>query len=131
MQNDMNFIFVKPTLEHCEQIAEEIIKENQKNPHMIAQTAEEMFSDSETADGLSLIVPDGKLIAFIKLKKVLDNFENTHMSIYERGTLFVMSEFRGQGFAKMMIAKLLDNHSDKLIYGVTNVDSVKHILKKL
>lgn len=130
MNTHLTTFFVEPTLDHCQKIAEAIKNENILNPHMVNQTAEQIFDDVQNAGGASLILADGTLIGFIKLKKIVDNFQNTG-SVYERGGLFVFPEFRSRGFAKKLIKHILEKNSDDMMYGVTSVDAVKGILSSL
>lgn len=124
-------LFVEPSLEHCQKIAEAIDAENAREYHMVNQTAEEIFDDVQNAGGVSLVLTDGTLVGFIKMKKVLENFGKNQENVYERGGLFVFPAFRGRGYAKKLISHILSDHEDAMIYGITRVPSLKNSLEEL
>ncbi len=109
--------FQKPTLQDCHNIAQGIMEENAKKPHMMPVTGQELMEVIETHGGTALYIKESIIAGFIKIVPVIDD-------IYEWGSLFVREEFRGQWLSYTLIESILTTYHDRALMCVTNVPQV-------
>ena len=114
-----NFILTPDlTLEEAEIIAQGI--ESESN-HMIPKTPEEILSEFHACGGLSAKV-SGQVAGIIKLSVL-----NEEKELFERGSLFVLPEYRKHGIGTTLIYEINKKFQDLALLSVTNVPAVKNI----
>lgn len=106
------------SLEEAKIIADGIASESD---HMIAKTPEKILEEFGECGGVSARI-SGKIAGIIKLS-VLDS----ERKIYERGSLFVLPEYRKHGIGRTLIYEINKKFQDLALLSVTNVSAVKHI----
>ena len=115
------------TLEECEIIEMWIKDENKKaGKHMLEQTAEQLFENSQK-NWCCIVKENNAIVWCIFLMAV----EKWWIVLYERGSLFVVPEYRNHWIAYALIQKMLQTYSHIPMYSVTNVLSVKKNNEKL
>lgn len=88
---------------------------------MIPKTPEEILSEFHACGGLSAKV-SGQVAGIIKLS-VLDE----EKELFERGSLFVLPEYRKHGIGTTLIYEINKKFQDLALLSVINVPAVKNI----
>lgn len=106
------------SFEEAKIIADGIASES---THMITKTPEKILEEFNECGGVVARI-SGKIAGIIKLS-VLDSDKQ----IYERGSLFVLPQYRQHWIGRTLIHKINEQFRDLSLLSVTNVPTVKHI----